>query len=157
MDAPGAGEDADPWLRTHGWTLAWAVAVAVATVVVAVSTHEPRMRHSNVLNAVFDSRWMIAGSRVLAATVFAWAMVSIGVRVGRGQWIRTFGPVSSEVREGAEQLVSSQEDLEAQLVAADARIASLREQLREADLRTRQVATMEGTRPHDAPPGGDPA
>ena len=157
MDVDETGEGTGTWLRTHGWSLAWCVLVAVATVLLAAATHEPRMRHSNVLNAVFDTRWMIAGSRVLAVTVFAWAMVSIGIRVSRGQWIRTFGPVSSDVREGAEQLVSSQEELEARLLAADTRIASLQQQLREADLRTRPVATMDETRPPDARPGGDPA
>ena len=153
-DEPDAADRG--WLGEHRWALAWGAVVVAATLALVAGTQDPRMRHTNVFNAVFDTRWMIAGSRLLAVTLFAWAMLSIGVRVSRGQWIRTFGPVSSEVRDGAEQLVSSQHTLEDRLEAADARIADLQDQLREADRRTREVATMDETGAADARPGGDP-
>ena len=153
MSSDEGGTGSRGWLAEHRWVLLWCLIVVGLTLALAAGTSDPGMRHTNVLNSVFDTRWMIAGSRLLAVTVFGWAMVSIGVRVSRGQWIRTFGPVSSEVRDGAEQLVSSQRTLEARLVAADAEIAALQDRLREADRRAGPVDTMEGT---DARPGGDP-
>ena len=107
----------------------WLVLVALA-VSVYVVTDEPAIQHSSALNTVFDTRWMIAGARLLAVATMVYVLASIAVRANRGQWVRSAGPVDTDAPTQA--IADDQEDLQEQLRLANGLIADLDEELRQA-------------------------
>jgi hypothetical protein len=124
-------------------------------VAVLLGTDEPRMAHTSALNAVFDSRWMVAGARLLALLLLVYTVASLGVRVSRGEWARSVGPVATD----ATGLIESQEDLQEQLDAARATIEDLRLRLKSSDDRYLDlVARMEppDVGDEDHPEDGEP-
>jgi uncharacterized alpha-E superfamily protein len=129
------------------WLVGGGIAAAILTVFLVCTTAKPHLQHSNAINAVFDASYMVAGSRVLAIAVFGWGLASIGVRIERGQWIRTVGPVTADAQEGAEDLVVNQTALQKLLEGAESRIADLEIRLQESDRRSIDLlATIEKRR-----------
>lgn len=130
-------------LSRHWWLVAWATTVVVLGVVLVVVTDDPHLAHTSALASIFDSRWMIAGARLLAATALLYVVASVGVRIGRGEWVRSIGPVDTD----AERLVSSQELLRERLEAAEATNADLLEQLQKSEARRREAEARLATDP----------
>ena len=130
-------------LSRHWWLVAWAATVAVFGLVLVRLTDEPHLEHTSALASIFDSRWMIAGARLLAATALLYVVASVGVRIGRGEWARSIGPVDTD----AERLVSSQEELREQLQAAEATNADLLEQLQKSEARRREAEARLASEP----------
>lgn len=95
------------WVRRHGCGLALAAATVALGVVIFVATKDPRLPHDSVLDVVFDTRWMVAGARLVVVVAGIYLLVSVGVRISRGQWARSAAGVSTDVQEidrGAESL-----------------------------------------------------
>ena len=90
-------------------------------------TEAPEIGHTSALNAAFDARWMIAGTRLLAVVATGYLLASIVVRVHRGQWVRSAGSLEADTP--TQDVVDDQEDLQEQLRVAQATIADLEEQL----------------------------
>jgi hypothetical protein len=119
---------AGEWPRRNGPLIAWTVGLLVLAALVYWRTAEPHLRHSSALNAVFDARWLVAGSRLLAGVVLVYLLVSIGVRVHQGQWVRSAGSLDTDATP-AQVMADDREDLRHQLVAAKATIDDLTDRL----------------------------
>ena len=116
------------WPRRNGPLVAWVVGLVVLAGLVYWRTDEPHLRHSSALNAVFDARWLVAGSRLLAAVVLVYLLVSIGVRVHKGQWVRSAGSLDTDATP-AQVIADDREELRHQLVVAKATIDDLTDRL----------------------------
>ncbi|MDX6300326.1 MAG: hypothetical protein QOF53_1540 [Nocardioidaceae bacterium] len=116
------------WPRRNGPLIAWVVGLVVLASLVYWRTDEPHLRHSSALNAVFDARWLVAGSRLLAAVVLVYLLISIGVRVHKGQWVRSAGSLDTDATP-AQVIADDREELRRQLVAAKGTIDDLTDRL----------------------------
>jgi hypothetical protein len=147
-------------LRKQRWTLAAALAVVVLAWLVYAGTGDPHIRHTSALNAVFDARWMVSGARLLAVVATVYLLASVGVRVRRGQWVRSAGSVVTDTS-AAQALADDREDLQHQLVEAKATIDDLTERLgRSLAAREESLATMgtsRGSGPGTRATGGEGA
>jgi len=112
-------------VRRNWWLVTWSVVVIGLGGWLVVSTDEPRIRHSSALDSMFDSRWMIAGGRLLAAALLVYVIASVGVRMKHGEWVRRAGPVETDTQ----QIVDSQENLQERLEEAQATILDLSQRL----------------------------
>lgn len=121
---------AGEWPRRNGPLIAWVVGLLVLAVLVYAGTGEPHLRHTSALNAVFDARWLVAGSRLLAAVVLVYLLASIGVRVHRRQWVRSAGSLDTDPSP-AQVMADDRERLQQQLVEARATIDDLSGRLEE--------------------------
>jgi hypothetical protein len=113
--------------RVAGW--AGAAGLVGLAVVLYLTADDPRIDHSSVLGATFDTRWMIAGARLLAVASAGYLLASIAVRVHRRQWIRSAGSVVADTP--TQEVVDDQRDLRERLEAAQQVITDLEEQLAE--------------------------
>lgn len=129
-----------------------AIVLALAAAMYAL-TASPAIDHSSALNAAFDARWMIAGTRLLAVAATAYLLASIVVRVHRGQWVRSAGTVEAD-QDSTQNVVDDQEDLQEQLRAAQDVIQDLEGQLAQADT---TIAALRDrlSDPHDETGRGD--
>jgi hypothetical protein len=144
-------------LRKNGPLVGWLVGLLVLGAVVYAGTDDPRIRHTSALNAVFDARWLVAGARRLALVAVVYLLLSIGVRVQKGQWVRSAGSVDTDASP-AQALADDREDLQHQLVEAKATIDDLTERLgRSLAVREASLATMKTSRGrgHPAPDPGE--
>jgi hypothetical protein len=110
-----------------GWWWAWAGAFVVLAVVMYLLTSTPHIRHSSAINAAFDARWMIAGTRLIVVAAAGYLLASIAVRVRRGQWVR--GAASVETDTSTQDVVDDQADLQERLREAQRVIADLEGQV----------------------------
>lgn len=107
----GSGPSVGRWLARAWWLL---VLSALGVAVVAWTywrTGEPRIPHSSALNAAFDSRLLIAGARVLVGAGIGYLLLSIGVRVRRGHWVRNAGPFQADSSRSTQEVADSQQQL----------------------------------------------
>jgi hypothetical protein len=133
-------------LRKNGPLVGWLVGLVVLGAVVYAGTDDPRIRHTSALNAVFDARWLVSGARLLALVAVVYLLLSIGVRVQKGQWVRSAGSVDTDASP-AQALADDREGLQHQLVEAKATIDDLTERLgRSLAVREASLATMETSR-----------
>jgi len=104
--------------------------VALAVVVFAVggvffaTVHSPHLPHTSLWNAVFDSRLLIAGARLVLVVGGLFLLASCVVATARGEWARVFGPVSINKQKAADA-----DDLREQLVVAQDTIKDLQQQI----------------------------
>lgn len=112
------------WARAAG-----AAGVAGLAVALYLTADDPHLDHSSVLGATFDTRWMIAGARLLAVVSAGYLLASIAVRVHRRQWIRSAGSVVADTP--TQEVVDDQRNLSERWEAAQRVIADLQEQLAE--------------------------
>lgn len=110
-------KDRDRRWRGIGVTV---VTLALAGWLLAV-TGSPNLHHSSVLNAVFDTRWMIAVSRLVILVAGGYLIVSAGVRIARGQWAKSAGGLSADIQD----VTDEREVLRQQLSDASDRIVEL--------------------------------
>jgi type VI protein secretion system component VasK len=110
-----------------GWWWAWVGVFVVSAVVMYLLTGTPHIRHSSAINAAFDARWMIAGTRLVVVAAAAYLLASIAVRVRRGQWVRSAASVETDMP--TQDLVDDQEDLQERLREAQRVIADLEGQV----------------------------
>lgn len=105
----------DRVLRRWGSVAAF-LAAGFAAVFLLMPQTQPRLRHSSVLDAVFDTRWMIGVGRlvILAGTVYA--LTSVAVRITRGQWLSKAGPLEAETN--VQDVVDDRERLRVRLAEA---------------------------------------
>jgi uncharacterized protein YlxW (UPF0749 family) len=115
------------WARRNWWLITWSVVAVVLGGGLVLATDEPRIRHTSALDSIFDSRWMIAGGRLLAAVLLVYLVASVGVRIKHGEWVRRAGPVETDTQ----QIVDSQENLQERLEEAEATIRDLSQRLSE--------------------------
>src|SRR4051812_2730370 len=110
-----------------GWWWAWAGGFVVSAVVMYLLTGNPHIRHSSAVNAAFDARWMIAGTRLVLFAAAAYLLASIAVRVRRGQWVRSAASVETDTP--TQDVVDDQEHLQERLRQAQLVIAELEGQV----------------------------
>lgn len=115
------------------------LAVLVVGALLLVPHEPPRLRHTSVLNALFDSRAVIGGTRLLALAGSVYLVLSIVVRIEQDQWLRNVGPASVAGRE-IEDVADDREALRERLAEADAAIRTLQQQLDAADSALRALA-----------------
>jgi hypothetical protein len=133
-------------LRKNAALLAWSVGLVLLAAVVYAATDDPRIRHTSALNAVFDARWVVSGARLLALVAMVYLLVSIGVRVQRGQWVRSAGSVDTDASP-AQALADDRDLLQHQLEEAKTTIDDLTERLgRSLAAREASLASMESSR-----------
>lgn len=111
--------------------------------VVLVPDEPPGLRHTSVLNALFDSRAVVGGTRVLGLALAVYLLVSVVVRVERDQWLRNVGPADVAGRE-IEDVADDRAALQELLAEAEETIQDLRQQLGEADSAYRALARDAG-------------
>ncbi len=145
------------------WVTALGLAAVVGCVVSYVLTDDPGIAHTSASNTLFDSRLLIALARALLVTVLVYLFASICVRVARGQWIRSAGPI--EVGP-TQHLVDDREDLQHRLSDANRTIKDLQGRLARSLMDGQQVVDTldethdvvgvsspdEGELPHDEQP-----
>jgi hypothetical protein len=90
-------------------------------------TGTPHIRHSSAVNAAFDTRWMIAGTRLVVVAAAGYLLASIAVRVHRGQWVRSAASVETDTP--TQDVVDDQEALQERLREAQRVIADLEGQV----------------------------
>ena len=122
MDFRGAGQEA------NGALVAWTLGLVLLAAISYGTTPDPEITHSSALNAVFDSRWLVAGARLLLGVTIAYLLLSIGVRIKKRQWVRSAGPVETDAS-AAQDLADDQEDLQQQLKEAKKTIDDLTKRL----------------------------
>ena len=135
-----------------GWLVA-AVAGAAALAVAYALTGDPSLEHDSAVDAVFDSRLVIAWSRLLVLVLVVYVLVSVAVRVTRGQWVRGAGPVQTDAPTQA--LADDQAELQEQLEDARATIDDLYDRLTRC-LESRVDPTPIMETPHDTVRGEAP-
>lgn len=109
------GEDR---VRRNGRGLALGAGIVVIAVLIFAVTGDPQLPHDSVLDVVFDTRWMVAGARLVVAVAGLYVLVSVGVRISRGQWARSAAGVSTDVQEidrGAESLRDAAADAQEEI------------------------------------------
>ncbi|QIG42864.1 hypothetical protein G5V58_08855 [Nocardioides anomalus] len=94
---------------------------------VYLHTDEPDISHDSAWDAVFDSRVLVAGSRLLVGVVIIYVLISVAVRARRGQWVRGAGPVETDAP--AQRFIDSSDELRRQLREARGTIEQLQERL----------------------------
>ena len=94
--------------------VAWGLGFVLLAALMYAVTKPPQLRPTSMLNAVFDTRWMIAGARLLTVVAIAYLLISIAVRVEKRQWVRSAGPVSTDATP-IQAIADSQEDLQLDL------------------------------------------
>lgn len=135
--------------------MAAAAAAVVAFVLVLLTTPTPRLRHTSTLNALFDSRWMLSGARLVVAAAMVFLLVSIVVRVWRRQWVRSAGTIETDAI--AARVSDDREDLQRELDASKETINQLRARLEESlAARDELLATLESAAPGSAQQEVDP-
>lgn len=132
------------WANSHKR----AVVVLARTIGLGVwlfaTTGEPRIQHSSALSAVFDSRWMIAGVRTIGAVLALYIAVSVAARVQQGQWVKSVGPVATDVQGEMQSVADSQQDLQQKLASAQRTIQRLTARIEATDVLVAQlVASLE--------------
>lgn len=134
-----------PWSRRRRTALTAAVVGALLVLggVVLVPDEPPGLRHTSVLNVLFDSRAVVGGTRLLALALAVYLLVSVVVRVERDQWLRNVGPADVAGRE-IEDVADDRVALQELLAEAEETIQELRQQLGEADSAYRALARDAG-------------
>lgn len=118
------------WFGKAWWLLLLSVIGIAAVVWTYCHTSDPKIPHTSALNATLDSRLLIAGTRVVMGAGIAYLLLSIGVRIRRGHWIRNAGPFQAdsarstqEVADSQQELVREAEDAKRQIDDLQARLA----------------------------------
>ena len=128
----------------------WLGLLVFGVLIVAVAwmigpRHGPGLTHTSVLNAWFDTRWMIGLLRLLAVAASAYAIESMAVRVARGQWLSQAGPMKAEV-EQVQDVLEDRDRLREELGTALVTIERLRRAIgEESGLPLPSDATMSDT------------
>jgi hypothetical protein len=135
-------------LGKRGPLLAWCVGLVALGALLYWQTDDPHLRHSSAVNAVFDARWLVAGTRLLIAVAVGYLLLSVGVRIRNGQWVRSAGPVVTDAGP-AQAIAEDQEDLQQQLSEAKATIDDLTERL-DRSLQARQALLGTMGEPRDS-------
>jgi hypothetical protein len=118
------------------------LAAVAGFVVLLVTTPAPHLRHDSTVDAIFDSRWLVAGARLLIGVAMAYLLASIGVRVWRRQWVRSAGSIDTDA--STVRLADDRAALRRQLAESQKTIDVLRQRLQETlDAGQAAVATME--------------
>jgi hypothetical protein len=143
--------------RAGTWRLAAGVVGVVAFVLVLLATPAPGLRHTSALNALFDSRWLLAGARLVVAVAMLYLLASIAVRVWHRQWVRSAGSIETDA--SAARVSDDREDLMRQLDASKETIDVLQSRLEDSvAARAELLATLEArSRRPDAGEGGGPS
>lgn len=124
----GSGADRGPAGRLAGLVAAGTVLLVLLAVAGAL-TGAPHLRHDSLLDTVFDTRWLIALTRLVALAVGLYLIGSVVALAGHGQWIRRVGPVDAEV---VNAVAADQGQLQTELETARREIVTLRAELAEA-------------------------
>lgn len=149
---PGPANPPNPGPATSGLssrrrrTLLIGLALVVVLLVgalVLVPDRAPALKHSSVLNALFDSRAVIGGTRLVALVGALYLLLSIVVRIEQDQWLKHVGPADVAGRQ-IEDVADDREELRNQLGDANATIHSLRQQLAAVDAAYRALAAGDG-------------
>jgi hypothetical protein len=128
--------------RRRAVLVGYGALVLVLGVIVYWRTDEPGLPHTPALNALLDTRWLVASGRLLVAVTIGYLLVSLGVRVRNGQWARSAGPVTTDPPP-AQELADSQRELEARLERAKLTIEDLTQRLdRSLDARERLLKSV---------------
>jgi hypothetical protein len=128
--------------RAGTWRLVAAAVAVVAFVLVLLSTPAPRLRHTSALNALFDSRWLLAGARLVVAVAILYVLASIAVRVWHQQWVRSAGSIETDA--SAARVSDDREELKRQLDASKETIEELQARLQDSvAARAELLATLE--------------
>jgi hypothetical protein len=85
---------------------------------------------TSVLNVLFDNRWVVGATRLVAAISLWFLLASMVARATQGQWVRRAGSI--DVGDEVAAVSEDQEVLQRQLVSAYDTIERLRHQLAEA-------------------------
>src|SRR5919112_3735728 len=84
---------------------------------------------TSVLNVLFDNRWVVGATRLVAAITLWFLLASMVARATQGQWVRRAGTV--DVGEEVVAMSEDQEVLQRRLVSAYETIEHLRHELAE--------------------------
>jgi hypothetical protein len=85
---------------------------------------------TSVLNVLFDNRWVVGATRLVAAISLWFLLASMVARATQGQWVRRAGTI--DVGDEVAAVSDDQEVLQSRLVSAYDTIERLRHQLAEA-------------------------
>ena len=105
-------------VRHRGRGIALTAGIVLLGAVILQATGDPRLPHDSVLDVLFDTRWMVAGARLVMVVAGIYLLTSVGVRMSRGQWARSAGGVSTDVQEidrGAESLRDAAAEAQAEI------------------------------------------
>lgn len=121
--------------RAKGWLQRWGgTAAALVLLIVGGLLLKPRrppeLAHSSVLNAIFDSPWLIGAVRLVAIAGALYVLASVAARIGRGQWLKRVGPLDADT--SVEAVATDQGRLQQELDRANTTIQDLRSELNEA-------------------------
>lgn len=112
-------------VRRNGRGITLTVAILALGSAIYLATGDPKLPHDSVLDVVFDTRWMVAGARLVVVVAGIYVVVSAAVRIARGQWAKSAGVVSADVQE----IAGRAEVLREVAVDAQGEIDDLRDQL----------------------------
>lgn len=101
------------------------VLLIVLGAVALVPRHAPGLRHTSVLNVLFDSRWVVGGTRLVGFAAGLYVVASIVVRVSRDQWLRQVGSADVETSRSVVEVTRDRAELQAALDRAEQTIARL--------------------------------
>ena len=107
---------------------------------------------TSVLNVLFDNRWVVGATRLVAAITLWFLLASMVARATQGQWVRRAGTV--DVGEEVVAMSEDQEVLQRRLVSAYETIEHLRHELAETLVLLETVSDTEDAGPRRAD-GGD--
>jgi hypothetical protein len=125
--------------KNPAWLIGWIVALLAGATVMYALTDDPRITHSSALNAVFDTRWMVAATRLVVIVLGLYLVASVAVRVRRGEWAKSVGPIDSQTQEEAQTLSEAQQAVQQRLAAAQETISDLTYRLKVSDDLIRQL------------------
>jgi hypothetical protein len=106
---------------------------------------------TSVLNVLFDNRWVVGATRLVAAITLWFLLASMVARGTQGQWVRRAGTV--DIGEEVVAMSEDQEVLQRRLVSAYETIEHLRHELAETLVLLESVSDTEDPGPPRA--GGE--
>jgi hypothetical protein len=137
--------DSGGYVKKYGPVVGWTLCLVLLAVLTFWRTDEPHLRHSSALNSIFDARWLIAGARLLIGVTLVYVLLSIGVRIQKGQWVRSAGSLETDAGP-AQAIADSQQDLQQALGVAKATTDDLAMRLdRSLEVRARAGMASSGT------------
>lgn len=127
------------WIKKHQRAMAVIAGTVALGIYIFATTDEPELGRTSALNAVFDSRYMVAGGRTVGALLALYVAVSVAARVQQGQWVKSVGPVNTDVQEDMQSVADSQEDLQQELTSARKTIQRLTARIEATDVLVAQL------------------